>query len=103
MAVFKWLDIWLGILGGVIALVLLWKGRNYFRVYAPDPGIWSMPTGNLLGAFWAAITAHAICGIVVHAEDKERIFYGSISLILIAVAIAVHFASVKERVRASIK
>jgi|GEM_PF-5878650 len=37
MVIFKWLNLTFGILGGLISLVIFWKGRNYFRVYQAPP------------------------------------------------------------------
>jgi|SRR5450432_4826713 hypothetical protein len=104
MVFFKWLELWLGILGGLIGVMVLWKGRDYFRVNPtlPERGIFSMPPGNLISIFWAVLAAHAVCSIVIHQDGNERIFYGSLSLLFIAVALVMHFVAVKKRERASI-
>ncbi len=102
MVFFKWLEMTFGILGGVIALVVLWKA---FRIPATlrERVIFSAPPGSFLGLFWAILTAHAVCASVIHQESDERILYGTTSLLLIAVALVKHLVAAKARARAPIE
>jgi hypothetical protein len=102
MVFFKWLEMTFGILGGLIGVVVLWKA---FAIPATlrERAIFSMRPGNLLGVFWAILTAHAICAIVIHQESNERILYGTTSLLLVAVALVKHLVALKPRESAPIE